>query len=142
MLFYNQKKERHLQDNFSILRSRRKREIAMYKWRPSKTAKREFAEKMEEIEKFCKEHGISASTSKDSYYFVLNGKNYRVSNHSIETSNAHAYDWLGNQVRKKYHENERNKETVYIHASKTRIIDIYNDLADGYELDGRGNRKA
>ena len=114
----------------------------MYKWRPSKTVKREFAEKMEEIEKFCKEHGISASASKDSYYFVLNGKNYRVSNHSIETSNAHAYDWLGNQVRKKYHENERNKETVYIHASKTRIIDIYNDLADGYELDGRGNRKA
>lgn len=66
----------------------------------------------------------------------------REKNHSIETSNAHAYDWLGNQVRKKYHENERNKETVYIHASKTRIIDIYNDLADGYELDGRGNRKA
>lgn len=57
----------------------------MYKWRPSKTAKREFAEKMEEIEKFCTEHGISASASKDSYYFVLNGKNYRVSNHSIET---------------------------------------------------------
>lgn len=33
------------------------------------------------------------------------------------------------------------EDTVYIHASKTRIIQIYNDLKDGYELDGRGNRK-
>lgn len=31
-------------------------------------------------------------------------------------------------------------DTVYITASKTRIIDIYNDLAAGYELDKRGNR--
>lgn len=113
----------------------------MYRWRPSKTAKRKFAEKMAEIEKFCTEHGISASVSKDSYYFVLNGKNYRISNHSIEASNSHAYDWLGNQVRRKYHEDKRNEDTIYIHASKTRIMEIYNDLADGYELDGKGNRK-
>lgn len=32
--------------------------------------------------------------------------------------------------------------TVYIHAGKTRIIEIYNDLKAGYQLDGRGNRKA
>ena len=28
-----------------------------------------------------------------------------------------------------------------IHAGKARIMEIYNDLAAGYELDGRGNRK-
>lgn len=37
-----------------------------------------------------------------------------------------------------YHETERKDDTVYIHAGKTRIIDIYNDLKAGYKLDGKG----
>lgn len=112
------------------------------KWKPSKTAAKEFADKMNEIEKFCKENGISSSNNKDSYYFELNGINYRVSNHSIEASNRAAYNELtGEKKRELYHDTERNSETIYIHASKTRIIDIYNDLKDGYRLDGRGNRK-
>jgi len=92
----------------------------------SKTAKRDFAIKMAEIEDFCVKKNITQSYNGDSYYFTLNGTNYRVSNHSPESS--------------QYHDG-RDKKTVYIHASKTRIIEIYTDLKNGYILDGRGNRK-
>lgn len=112
-----------------------------YKWRPSQSAKREFAKKMSEIDKFCSEKGISNSSSNDSYYFYLNGKHYRVSNHSIEASNRHAFNWMGEQVRECYHNSKRDDETIYIHASKTRIIEIYNLLEQGYELDGKGHIK-
>ena len=111
------------------------------KWKPSKTAKKEFAQKMDEIKDFCYINGIEHSSSKNSYYFFLNGKSYRVSNHSVEASNAHAYDTLGNQTRELYHPGGRDEDTIYIHASKTRIIEIYNDLKNGYELDGNGRRK-
>lgn len=112
------------------------------KWKPSKSAAREFAAKMDEIGAFCAEHGIDASRSADSYYFTVNGKSYRVSNHSVEASNARTHNELGEKLRDSYHPGGRNDDVVYIHASKTRIIDIYNDLAAGYELDGRGYRKA
>lgn len=109
------------------------------KWKPSKTAAREFAKQMQEIDDFCAENGISASSSKDSYYFTVGGVHYRVSNHTIEASNRAAYK-DGEQVRALYHEDGREADTVYIHASKTRIIDIYNNLKAGYKLDGRGYR--
>lgn len=102
------------------------------KWKPSKTQKREFAAKMQEIDRFCDEHDISQSFSSDSYYFEINGKYYRVSNHSVETS----YNNSGG----KYHCLGRLEDVTYIHAGKTRIMDIYDDLANGYTLDGRGNR--
>ena len=105
----------------------------------SKSEKQEFYEKMVEIEQFCKDNNIAHSVSMDSYYFTLDGKNYRVSNHTIKSSNARAFDEGGNQIRRLYHENE--KDIIYITAGKTRIIDIYNDLKNGYELDKRGNRK-
>lgn len=111
------------------------------RWKPSKTAKREFAKQMDEVREFCNKKGIDYSSSMDSFYFKLNGKAYRVSNHSIEASNRGAYDELGNQIREKYHDSSRDSDTIYIHASKTRIIDIYTDLENGYELDGRGYRK-
>lgn len=114
----------------------------MYKWKPSAAAKREYAEKMQAIEDFCKAHNISVSFSHDSYYFSINGVNYRVSNHSVEASNRGAFDDItGEQVRELYHCDGREADTVYIHAGKTRIIEIYNDLAAGYKLDGRGKRK-
>lgn len=117
--------------------------MAYRRFKPSKTAAREFAKKMQEISEFCAEHGIQQSYNGDSYYFVINGKTIRVSNHSVEASNAAAYDELtGEQTRELYHAGGRERDTVYIHASKTRIIEIYNDLTAGYELDGRGNRKA
>lgn len=111
------------------------------KWKPSKSAAKEFAQKMSEIDQFCKEHNISASRSNDSYYFTIDGQNYRVSNHSIEASNNKAYHEVYGKIRDKYHPDEREEDVIYIHASKTRIIDIYSDLLNGYTLDGRGNRK-
>lgn len=99
-----------------------------YKWKPSKTQAREFASKMDDISTFCFENGISKSLSSDSYYFSIEGQEYRVSNHSVESSLP------------EYHPYGREKEVRYIHASKTRIIEIYNDLKNGYELDGRGRR--
>lgn len=113
----------------------------MKRWKPSKAAKREYAVKMEQIATFCKDHGITQSRNGDSYYFVIDGINYRVSNHTVEKSNSAAYDEIYGKIRDEYHPNGRDSETVYIHAGKTRIIDIYNDLSAGYELDGRGNRK-
>ena len=110
------------------------------KWKPSKSAAREYAQTMETIRRYCDEHGIRYSSSMDSYYFTVNGIQYRVSNHSVESSNARAYSWTGEQVRQKYHAEGRQDDTIYIHAGKTRIMEIHQDLMDGYKLDGRGNR--
>lgn len=112
-----------------------------YRYRPSASARREFAIKMKEIETFCAENGIDKSRSGDSYYFMIDGQKYRVSNHTVEASNAHAYNEFGEYVREKYHPDGREDDVVYIHAGKTRIMDIYNDLKKGFVLDGRGNRK-
>ena len=111
------------------------------KFKPSKSAKREFAKKMDEIREFCDDNLISYSNSMDSFYFTIKGKHYRVSNHTIESSNAGAFDYLGQQIRELYHDTKRSGEVTYIHASKTRIKEIYLDLQQGYELNGRGYRK-
>lgn len=110
-----------------------------YKWKPSKTAAREFAAKMDNIAEYCAAHGITQSRAGDSYYFYINGVNYRVSNHTPEASDRAAFNFYGEQVREKYH-NGRKPDTVYITASKTRIIEIYEDLQAGRTLDGRGFR--
>ena len=96
---------------------------------------------MNEISDFCSENGIRYSLSMDSYYFAINGQKYRVSNHTVEQSNRSAIDELGRYNHPIYHPNGRESDVVYIFASKTRIIEIYNDLKNGYELDGRGYRK-
>lgn len=113
----------------------------MGKWKPSKSKAREFAKQMDEINEFCFKNGINQSRNQDSYYFSLNGQYYRVSNHSIEASNAASYNWMGAKIRENYHDSERDDKTIYIHASKTRIIEIYTNLKNGYKLDGRGNIK-
>lgn len=90
--------------------------------------------------KRCKK--LTTFRTNDSYYFTINGVNYRVSNHSVETSNKAAYDEVsGAKQRPLYHDDGRKDDTVYIHAGKSRIIEIYNDLEAGFKLDGRGNRK-
>ena len=96
------------------------------KWKPSKSAKREFAAKMDEIEQFIQDHDISASATRDSYYFWINDQYYRVSNHAVESR----HNWS----------TERQPDIIYIHAGKTRIKQIYNDLAAGHKLDGHGTR--
>lgn len=113
----------------------------MYKWKPSRSQKRDFAIKMEEINDFCSKNGIIASSSNDSYYFTVNDQKYRVSNHTIESSNAHAYNCYGEQIREKYHDDKRDSDVFYIHASKLRIIEIYSNLKDGIELDHKGYPK-
>ena len=111
------------------------------RWKPSKAKAQQFAEEMKEIEKFCEENGINQSSRGDSYYFVLSGQAYRVSNHTVAASNRGAYNEFGEQVRELYHEGGEQEDVIYITAGKTRIIQIYNDLKAGYQLDRRGNRK-
>ena len=113
-----------------------------YRYKPSKTKIREYAEKMDRIDDFCSKNNISRSANSDSYYFEINGQKYRVSNHSVESSNRGAYEeGTHEQVRELYHPEGREKDTIYIHAGKTRIMEIYENLKDGKELDGRGNVK-
>ena len=108
------------------------------KYRPSRTAARKFAQKMQEIDDFCREHGIAQSSTGDSYYFTINGQRYRVSNHTVAQSNRGAYDWTGEKVRNIYHPNGEDDDVIYITASKIRIIDIYSMLVAGRKLDRRG----
>lgn len=113
-----------------------------YRYKPSKTKIREYAEKMDRIDDFCRENNISKSANSDSYYFEINGQKYRVSNHSVESSNRGAYEeGTHEQIRELYHPEGREKDTIYIHAGKTRIMEIYENLKAGKELDGRGNIK-
>ncbi len=110
-------------------------------WTPSKEAAREFAQKMDEIAEYCRENGISQSFNGDSYYFTLNGKQYRVSNHTVKASNSAAFDWnTMEQKRRVYHPNGE-EGLVCITAGKTRIREIYEALKAGKELDRRGNVK-
>lgn len=97
-----------------------------YCWKPSKSAAREFAAKMNEIEKFCEENG------------TINGQKYRVSNHTVAASNRGAYNVEGEQVRGLYHPNGEEDDTIYITASKTRLIEIYTALKAGKKLNRRG----
>lgn len=108
-------------------------------YKPSKLKAIQFAMEMDFIREFCEKNNIQTSKNNDSYYFTLNGTNYRVSNHTIEASNKAAFDIdTGMYKRDLYHETERKDDTVYIHAGKTRIIDIYNDLKAGYKLNKKG----
>ena len=109
-----------------------------FKKKFSKTAKREFAQKMNEIEVFCKNNNISSSFSNDSYYFELNNQKYRISNHTVQASNRNAYTELGEKRRELYHVDGEQVDTIYITAGKTRLIEIYMNLQNGKKLDKRG----
>ena len=110
-----------------------------YKWKPSKAQAKQFAQQMQEIDKFCAENDIKQSATSDSYYFTINGQKYRVSNHTVATSNRGAFDEINGQKRDLYHPNGEEEDTIYITAGKTRIIDIYNNLKAGKKLDRKGN---
>ena len=96
------------------------------RWTPSRAQKRAFAQTMDEVAEYCRNNHISASTSMDSFYFEINGQGYRVSNHSVESSPYHSAG-----ERKRF-------STRYIHASKTRLIEIHKALLAGKTLNGRG----
>ena len=112
----------------------------MDKWKPSKARAIQFAQKMNDIETFCQENGITKFRNGDSYYFILYGKRYRVSNHTVKSSNSRASNQFGQQIRDKYHIIEHELDVIDIYAGKTRIIEIYSDLKRGIALDKRGNR--
>lgn len=111
------------------------------KWKPSRKKINDFVAAMDEIKIFCDDNNISYSSTMDSYYFIINNQSYRVSNHTIESSNNRAFDQHGTQIRNKYHDDKRREDTIYIHASKLRLIEIYTNLKLGFELDGKGHKK-
>lgn len=88
---------------------------------------------MNAIDDYCNRHGIIQSSSSDSYYFVHNGVEYRISNHSVEVS-RNKYGQFYHGDSKEYREN-----VFYIHASKTRLIEIHQKILTGKEIDHRGN---
>lgn len=90
-------------------------------WTHSKSEKKYFANTMTLIDKFCKEHGVEHIENGGSYRFTLNGKQYIITN-SV----------LPKELRK--------KGVTYFFASQLRLMDIYNDLVCGKELDAHGKR--
>ncbi|MDE6886187.1 MAG: hypothetical protein K2P17_04025 [Helicobacteraceae bacterium] len=116
----------------------------MKRYKLSKAAKAEWAAKMKEIENFCGLNGIEYSKNLDSFYFKINDKNVRVSNHTTAASDK-GCEWFNpfknefEDLRPSYHAGK--KYDIEITASKTRIIEIYEDLKAGFELTKRGYRK-
>lgn len=109
------------------------------KWKPSKSKAREFAKTMSEIEEFCVENNIGYSKNSDSYYFCVNGQEYRVSNHTVAASNRGAFNEFGEQIRELYHPDGEEDGIIYITAGKTRIREIYEAAKAGKKMDRRGN---
>ena len=100
----------------------------------SNEEKRDFAIKMKEITKFCLKNNIQIGTNHNSYTFSLNGKNYIVSNFKKYIAK------LANQGVKEAARYLQilEKEIISIQASKLRIMEIYNDLKAGKQLDKNG----
>lgn len=75
--------------------------MRFYKKNFSKTAKRDFAIKMAEIEDFVKANGITQSYNGDSYYFILNMQGFGKKRHEELKS-------ILNAMKVKEKENEKN----------------------------------
>ena len=86
--------------------------------------------KVVDITDFCKDHGIRASRSGDSFYFEIGNTKYRFSNHSKEYSNLCAFDSYGRKRRKLYHTN--NDTTVDIVGNSWELPNIYKKLKEEY----------
>jgi hypothetical protein len=109
----------------------------MYKKSFSKTAKREFAEKMSEIQNYCDNNAINYSCSMDSFYFEIDGQKYRVSNHTVKASNAKAFNEFGEKIRELYHKDDEGYNCIF--ASKTRLIEIHKKLKSGITVNAKDN---
>ena len=95
------------------------------RWRPNKAQIKDFVQKMNEIDSYCYENNIHQSLKSDSYYFYVNDKYYRVSNHT--------------QTSPEYFQTRADFErTTFITAGKTRIIEIHKNLLAGKKLNARG----
>ena len=80
-----------------------------------------------ELTEFCERNGIRRSKYGDSFYFTLQGKRYRISNHSTEISNSWSRNLNGKQIRRPYH--SRRDNTVSIIAPRSRVKAIYEELS-------------
>jgi len=118
-----------------------------FRWKPSQEQKQEYVKKMEDVNRFIKEKGINRARS-GSLYFHINDQPYRVSSHSIDVSDRGAFpinpitgerDMMAEPTRQSYHKND--DDVIDILASPSRIMEIYNDLEQGFQLDSRGRRK-
>lgn len=103
--------------------------------------RRNYVERLEALDAFCEEHDIMCNVHRDSFYFELNGKRYRVSNHSIKANWERAYSGMRDDLKPLYHPNGYDKSIIYIHAGKFRVPQIYEDIRAGYDLNLRGYRK-
>ena len=105
--------------------------------------KRNFAIKMKEIIKFCRANKIYMAANYNSYSFWLNDKRYLVTNYNFDDYKKYLKK-LSNQgfypaaMYLKMLENEYDDNVIRIQASKLRIMEIYNDLKAGKQLDKNG----
>lgn len=67
----------------------------------------------EKLTAFCKENGIKRSKRGNSFYFTIEGKNYRVSDHSADFSNRCRFASNGKKIRGKYHSDFSNEIWVF-----------------------------
>lgn len=105
----------------------------------SNEEKRDFAIKIKEITRFCLKNNIQIGTNHNSYTFSLNGKNYIVSNFGTDDFKKYITK-LANQGVKEATRYLQilEKEIISIRASKLRVMEIYNDLKAGKQLDKHG----
>ena len=105
----------------------------------SNEEKRDFAIKMKEITKFCLKNNINVGTNHNSYTFSLNGKNYIVSNFGTDDFKKYITKLANQGVKQAIRYLQiLEKEIISIQASKLRIMEIYNDLKAGKQLDKNG----
>ena len=105
--------------------------------------KRNFAIKMKQIIKFCMANKIYMAANYNSYSFWLNGKRYLITNYNFDDYKKYLKK-LSNQrfapatIYLKMLENEYDDNVIRIQASKLRIMEIYNNLKAGKQLDKNG----
>ena len=105
----------------------------------SNEEKRDFAIKMKEITRFCLKNNIQIGTNHNSYTFSLNGKNYIVSNFGTDDFKKYIAKLANQGVKEAVRYLQiLEKEIISIQASKLRIMEIYNDLKAGKQLDKNG----
>lgn len=105
--------------------------------------KRNFAIKMKEIIKFCRANKIYMAANYNSYSFWLNDKRYLVTNYNFDDykkylKNLSSQGFSPAAIYLKMLENEYDDNVIRIQASKLRIMEIYNDLKLGKQLDKNG----
>ena len=102
----------------------------------------EFMPKIDEIDEFCSKNGILHYPWDDSYFFTVNGKKCRVRDYTKFFPIHNNYDFDGEKLPPdRLFYGKRGEYDVDIIAGRTRLIQIYNDLKAGYDLDRRGFRK-